>query len=58
MADGVVASGKAWVSITSLGSGQSARPAIRACITSFRTEESDLDALVESLRAARSFVKN
>ena len=50
MTDGVVASGKAWVSITSLGSS---RPAIRACITSFRTDESDLDALVESLSRAR-----
>ncbi|HEY7698750.1 MAG TPA: pyridoxal-dependent decarboxylase, partial [Vicinamibacteria bacterium] len=58
MADAVVASGRAWVSITSLGSGPSARPAIRACVTSFRTEESDLDSLVESLHAARSFVKN
>jgi hypothetical protein len=50
MADSVVGSGSAWVSIVSLG-GQ--LPAIRGCITSFRTEESDLDVLVECLSAAR-----
>ncbi len=50
IADAVVESGEAWVSITSLGSSC---PAIRACITSFRTEEADLDALVESLDRAR-----
>jgi len=53
MADAVVASGKAWVSVTNLGAGRSARPTIRACITSFRTEERDLDVLIESLSAAR-----
>jgi glutamate/tyrosine decarboxylase-like PLP-dependent enzyme len=50
IADRVVESGSAWVSITSLGSDL---PAIRACITSFRTEESDLDALVQCLSDAR-----
>jgi glutamate/tyrosine decarboxylase-like PLP-dependent enzyme len=50
MADSVVRSGKAWVSVTGLGPS---RPAIRACITSFRTEESDLQALVDSLSVAR-----
>jgi hypothetical protein len=50
MADAVVDSGKAWVSITNLGSSL---PAIRACITNFRTEESDLDVLIESLSLAR-----
>jgi glutamate/tyrosine decarboxylase-like PLP-dependent enzyme len=50
IADAVVESGEAWVSITSLGSS---RPAIRACITSFRTEEADLDALIKSLERAR-----
>jgi hypothetical protein len=50
MADAVVESGSAWVSITTLGARL---PAIRACITSFRTEERDLDVLVESLLAAR-----
>jgi hypothetical protein len=46
LSDRVVASGTAWVSMVALGSRV---PAIRACITSFRTRESDLDALVESL---------
>jgi glutamate/tyrosine decarboxylase-like PLP-dependent enzyme len=50
MADAVVESGRAWVSITRLGADL---PAIRACITSFRTEESDLEVLVKSLSAAR-----
>jgi len=50
MADAVVESGAAWVSITSLGPD---RPAIRACITNFRTEERDLDVLIESLSGAR-----
>jgi glutamate/tyrosine decarboxylase-like PLP-dependent enzyme len=50
MADAVVESGSAWVSITTLGARL---PAIRACITSFRTEERDLDVLLESLLAAR-----
>ncbi len=50
MADAVVESGTAWVSMVSLGGRV---PAIRACITSFRTGERDLDGLVESLTAAR-----
>ncbi len=50
MADAVVESGAAWISTVSLGARL---PAIRACITSFRTEERDLDALVESLNRAR-----
>jgi glutamate/tyrosine decarboxylase-like PLP-dependent enzyme len=50
MADAVVASGRAWVSVTRLGADV---PAIRACITSFRTEESDLEALVETLSSVR-----
>jgi glutamate/tyrosine decarboxylase-like PLP-dependent enzyme len=55
LADAVVASGRAWVSVTSLGAEI---PAIRACITSFRTEENDLEALVDSLGAARALVAN
>jgi glutamate/tyrosine decarboxylase-like PLP-dependent enzyme len=50
MADGVVASGAAWVSLVAL---DSRIPAIRACITSFRTGENDLDALVQSLASHR-----
>ncbi len=51
LADAVVASGKAWVSTTVVGARH---PAIRACVTSFRTDEPDLDALVECLSSARA----
>jgi glutamate/tyrosine decarboxylase-like PLP-dependent enzyme len=51
LAAAVVESGKAWVSTTTLGARH---PAIRACVTSFRTAESDLDALVECLCSARA----
>jgi len=50
MARAVVESGQAWVSVTSLGSSL---PSIRACITSFRTEERSLDVLTDSLCDAR-----
>jgi glutamate/tyrosine decarboxylase-like PLP-dependent enzyme len=46
----VVAGGNAWVSMVSLGGNT---PGIRACVTSFRTEEQNLEALVEALVAAR-----
>ena len=48
--DAVVASGKAWVSVTSLGTST---PAIRACITNFHNREEDIDTLVELLSQAR-----
>jgi aromatic-L-amino-acid/L-tryptophan decarboxylase len=54
LADVVVASGRAWVSTTTVGARH---PAIRACITSFRTEEADLDALVECLASARTRIR-
>jgi len=41
--------GRVWISATVLGS---TRPALRACITSFETQESDLDVLLDELRAA------
>jgi len=47
----VVASGEAWLSIARIGDG--GRPVLRACVTSYRTEASDVDALVESLDRAR-----
>jgi glutamate/tyrosine decarboxylase-like PLP-dependent enzyme len=50
IADAVVRGGEAWVSTTLLG-GRVA--AIRACITSFRTGERDLDALAQALVRAR-----
>ena len=49
----VLARGRAWISVTRLRG----EPVIRACITSFRTSESDLDVLVEELVAARRYVR-
>jgi glutamate/tyrosine decarboxylase-like PLP-dependent enzyme len=46
----VVSSGRAWISLARLAGRI---PAIRACVTSHRTREDDLDALVESLERAR-----
>jgi aromatic-L-amino-acid decarboxylase len=46
----VVASGDAWISVAQLGG----RPALRACITSHRSTEADVDALCELLAAARA----
>jgi glutamate/tyrosine decarboxylase-like PLP-dependent enzyme len=51
IADSVAASGRAWISVTSLGGKL---PALRACISNFRTESADLDALVEILGNARA----
>lgn len=48
IAKAVVASGSAWISPTHFG-----RPCIRACITNFRTRESDLQELVARLNEAR-----
>ncbi len=47
----VVSSGDAWISTTRLGAGI---PALRACITSFRTEPRDIQILVEALDRARA----
>jgi glutamate/tyrosine decarboxylase-like PLP-dependent enzyme len=47
----VVASGAAWISTVVLGE---AGPALRACITNYRTGPEDLDALVAALGRARS----
>jgi hypothetical protein len=51
--DYVVGSGKAWISTVTLG-GQAS--SIRACITNYRTDLSDVEALLESLAAARAAV--
>lgn len=48
----VVDSGAAWVSPVRLAG----RPAVRACLTSHRTTEDDLDALVDALGCARGSV--
>jgi glutamate/tyrosine decarboxylase-like PLP-dependent enzyme len=47
---GVLDSGEAWISTTVLGGTQ---PAIRACITCFRTGPQDVDRLVQALNHAR-----
>jgi glutamate/tyrosine decarboxylase-like PLP-dependent enzyme len=47
----VVASGEAWLSFARIGVGD--RPVLRACVTSYRTQATDVDALVESLNRAR-----
>jgi glutamate/tyrosine decarboxylase-like PLP-dependent enzyme len=48
--DAVIAGGTAWLSSVTLGS----RPAIRACITSYRTDEDSITSLRNQLVAARS----
>jgi len=46
----VVESGEAWISVARFGG----RPVLRACITSHRTSEADLERLVDALNAARA----
>lgn len=46
----VQSSGAAWISVAQLAG----RPALRACITSYRSTEADVDALCRRLAAARS----
>jgi glutamate/tyrosine decarboxylase-like PLP-dependent enzyme len=47
----IVASGEAWLSIARIGDDD--RPALRAGVTSYRTQAADVDALVELLNRAR-----
>jgi glutamate/tyrosine decarboxylase-like PLP-dependent enzyme len=46
----VLASGRAWISTTRLGTG---RHVLRACVTNYRTDEEDVRALVQALNEAR-----
>lgn len=46
----VVGSGEAWISTASLGESG---PAVRACITNYRTGPADVEALVAAVRGAR-----
>jgi prephenate dehydrogenase len=46
----VVASGEAWISTTRLAGSM---PVLRACITNYRTEASDIEALIAALEEAR-----
>ncbi len=55
VAQGVVASGQAWLSTVRLGMG--ARPALRACITNYRTEKEDVRALVRVLHGVRTKIE-
>ncbi len=48
----VIASGQAWIS--TIQSGRDKTPALRACITSFRTEPRHIETLVAALDRARS----
>ncbi len=50
VAQRVVGSGRAWISTVLLRGEQ---PALRACVTNYRTSEADVDALVEALDQAR-----
>lgn len=50
LAQAVVKSGKAWISSTVLANGDAC---LRACITNFETDESDLVALAEALDSVR-----
>ena len=54
LADAVLASGRAWLSTTRLGTG---RHVLRACITNYRTDEADVRALVQALNDARTKVQ-
>jgi glutamate/tyrosine decarboxylase-like PLP-dependent enzyme len=47
----VVASGEAWISTTLLGG---TRTVLRACITNYLTQPSDIDALLATLERARA----
>lgn len=47
LVNAVVASGKAWISTIQLG--ESKAPALRACITNYRTDESHVETLIECL---------
>ena len=50
----LVASGKAWISTTRLAGSV---PALRACITNYRTEAGDIEALIAALEEARSQIR-
>lgn len=51
----LLASGEAWISSTVLGGTQ---PALRACITNYRTQPEDVEALIRALNSARKSIAN
>ena len=52
VANAVIASGQAWISTIQIGAQQ--QPALRACITSFRTGPHHIDSLLSTLDRARN----
>jgi aromatic-L-amino-acid decarboxylase len=52
VANAVIESGEAWISTIQVG--QAKRPALRACITNYRTEPQHIESLVAVLNKARS----
>jgi glutamate/tyrosine decarboxylase-like PLP-dependent enzyme len=54
VAAAVLASGEAWISTTAVGE---VGPALRACITNYRTGPEDVDALVAALDRARASLR-
>jgi aromatic-L-amino-acid/L-tryptophan decarboxylase len=53
--DAVIRSGQAWISTVLLG--QANKPAIRACITNFRTGPRQIDQLMNELKQARALLQ-
>lgn len=49
IADQVLASGRAWISTTTIGGVTT----LRACVTNYKTQTEDVDVLVEALQSAR-----
>ena len=54
IADTIVENGKAWISTARLGGSKTA---LRACITNYRTQRGDIEALVHDLNWARKHLK-
>jgi len=55
ISDSVVQSGAAWISTILLGGN---KPAIRACITNFKSEPEHVETLITALREARNASKS
>jgi len=50
----IVSTGEAWISTTQI----KGRPVLRACITNYRTEAADVQALIQSLNQARDLERS
>ena len=53
--DDVISAGRAWISTIQLG--QAKRPAIRACITNFKTQPCHVSRLIDDLNHARATIR-